>query len=124
MIPLSRNGGDAAKLRMSVHELKSGGILSIFPQGTRCCHPLNQEDFKAGAGMLAVLSGVKILPVGIYSKNYKVRLFRRTYICFGEPEEFTAPAELGKKDQALYISERLYERIVQLEGEARKAAEK
>ncbi len=122
VIPLSRNGGDAAKLRMAVRELKAGAILSVFPQGTRCRYPLKKEDFKGGAGMMATLSGVRILPVGIYSKNYKVTLFRRTYLCFGEPEWFEAPEEMGKKEQSMYVTEKLFERIAELEEKAREAA--
>ncbi len=122
VIPLSRDGGDAAKLRMAVRELKAGKVFSLFPQGTRCRYPLKKEDFKGGAGMMAVLSGVKILPVGIYSKNFKVRPFRKTYICFGEVEEFRADGDMGKKEQALYITESVFEKITVLEEEARQAA--
>ena len=119
VIPLSRNGGDAAKLRQAVRELKNGKILSIFPQGTRCRYPLCEEDFKAGVGMMASLAGVRILPVGIYAKNFKVRPFRKTYLYFGEPENFCADENLGKKEQALQITSRLYERIAELEERAR-----
>lgn len=122
VIPLSRNGGDAAKLRMAVRELKGGAVFSIFPQGTRCRYPLKKEDFKAGVGMMATLADVRILPVGIYAKNYKVRLFRRTYVCFGEPEKFSAPEEMGKKEQSLFVTEKLFERISELEEKAREAA--
>ena len=119
VIPLSRNGGDAAKLRLAVRELKAGKVFSIFPQGTRLRHPLKKEEFKAGAGMMATLSGAKILPVGIYSKNYKVRIFRKTYIAFGEVEEFTFPEDMGKKERAVYVSDQVFERISVLEEKAR-----
>lgn len=119
VIPLSRNGGDAAKLRLAVRELKAGKVFSIFPQGTRLRHPLKKEEFKAGAGMMATLSGAKVLPVGIYSKNYKVRIFRKTYIAFGEVEEFTFPEDMGKKEQAVYVSDQIFERISVLEEQAR-----
>jgi len=119
VIPLSRSGGDAAKLRLAVRELKNGAILSIFPQGTRCRYPLKKEDFKAGVGMLSVLSGTKILPVGIYSKNFKVRPFRKTYIKFGEICDFTAEDVEGLKAKALAVSDQVYEEIVKLEKIAR-----
>lgn len=118
VIPLSRSGGDAAKLRLAVRELKKGAILSIFPQGTRCRYPLKKEDFKAGAGMLSVLSGAKILPVGIYSKNFKVRPFRKTYIKFGEIQEFTSDAE-GLKDKSVDVAGKVYDEICRLEEIAR-----
>ncbi|MBE6712205.1 MAG: 1-acyl-sn-glycerol-3-phosphate acyltransferase [Ruminococcaceae bacterium] len=124
VVPLSRNGGDAAKLRLAVRELKAGKIFSIFPQGTRMRHPLKKEEFKAGVGMMAALSGVRVLPVGIYSKNYKVRPFRKTYIAFGEIESFSFPEDMGKKEQAVYVTDRIFERICELEEKAREAAKK
>lgn len=122
VIPLSRNGGDAAKLRLAVRELKAGKVFAIFPQGTRLRHPLKKEEFKAGAGMMATLSGAKVLPVGIYSKNFKVRPFRKTYIAFGEIEKFDFLEDMGKKEQAVYVSDLIYERIYALEEKARDAA--
>ena len=123
-IPLSRNGSDAAKLRLAVRELKAGKAFAIFPQGTRCRFPLKKEDFKAGAGMMAVLSGAKVLPVGIYTRSYHVRPFRKTYLAFGEAESFTFSEEMGKEDQALSVSDRIYERICALEEKARADSER
>jgi len=123
VIPLSRNGGDAAKLRLAVRELKAGKLFSIFPQGTRLRHPLKKEEFKAGVGMMAALSGAKVLPVGIYSKNFKVRPFRKTYIVFGQTEQFEFPEDMGRKEQALYVTDLIFERIFDLEAQAREAAQ-
>jgi len=125
VIPLSRDGGDAAKLRQAVRELKAGKIMAIFPQGTRLRYPLKKEDFKAGAGMMALLSGAKILPVGIHAKNYKVRPFCKTTLAFGSllsPQSMEISPELGKKEQALAISEKIYEKIAKLEQTAREEA--
>jgi 1-acyl-sn-glycerol-3-phosphate acyltransferase len=124
VISLSRNGGDAAKLRLAVRELKSGKILALFPQGTRCRYPLKEEDFHGGVGMMAALSGVKVLPVGIYSKKFKVRLFRKTYIQFGRPERIVPPEDMGKKEQSQFITQKLFERISKLEEMASTSAEK
>lgn len=122
VIPLSRDGGDAAKLRQAVRELKAGKLFSLFPQGTRCRYPLKKEDFKAGVGMMVALSGAKMLPVGVYSKHYKVRLFRRTYLYFGEPVSLASEEKMGVKDQALYITDRLFDEIARLEALAKEAA--
>ncbi len=122
VISLSRDGGDAAKLRQAVRELKNGKLFSLFPQGTRLRYPIKQEDFKAGVGMMAALSGAKILPVGIYAKNYKVRLFRKTYVQYGEIEDLRPEEKMGLKDQAYFVTDRLYERILELEQKAKEAA--
>lgn len=122
VIPLSRDGGDAAKLRQAVRELKSGKLFSLFPQGTRCRYPLKKEDFKAGVGMMAALSKAKVLPVGIYSKDYKVRLFRKTYVVFGEAEAFVSEEKMGLKEEAVAITDWLYQRISVLEEKAKEAS--
>ena len=72
---------------------------------------------------MATLPKVRVLPVGIYAKNYKVRLFRKTYIQFGEPMLLEAPEEMGKKEQSLFITEKIYQEIVRLEKMAREAAQ-
>ena len=119
VIPLSRNGGDAAKLLQAVRELKNGKVLAIFPQGTRCRRPLAREDFKGGAGMLATLSGANILPVGIYTKNYKARLFRKTTVQFGEAMSIKPPEDMGKKEQSVFVSDLIFSEIEKLEKIAR-----
>ena len=124
VIPLSRDGGDAAKLRLAVRELKAGKVFSLFPQGTRLRHPLKKEEFKAGAGMMAALSGAKILPVGIYSKNFKVRPFRKTYLAFGQVEAFEYPEGLSLKEKAHFVTDQVFDRIVVLEQKAREASGK
>lgn len=124
MIPLSRDGGDAAKLRQAVRALKEGKVLAIFPQGTRCSYPLKKEDFKPGVGMIAALSGAKILPVGIYSKNYKVRPFRKTFVHFGSVMEMEIPKDLGKKEQGILITEKITAEIEKEEALARAAGQK
>ncbi len=124
VIPLSRDGGDAAKLRLAVRELKAGKVFSLFPQGTRLRYPLKKEDFKAGVGMMAALSGSKILPVGIYSKHFKVRPFRKTYLAFGKVETFDYPDGLSLKEKAHDVTAQVFDRIAQLEKKAREACEK
>ena len=70
VIPLSRNGGDAAKLRLAVRELKAGKVFSVFPQGTR--HPKvdpRTTEVKNGAGMIAYRAKCSVIPVYIKTKN-------------------------------------------------------
>jgi len=122
MIPLSRDGGDAAKLRQAVRALKEGKMMAVFPQGHRCRRPLDYADFKGGVGMMATLSGAAVLPVAVWAPGYRVRLFRKTHLLFGEPMHLDPPADLGKKEQSLWISQRLFEEIVRLETELRELA--
>ena len=123
MIPLSRDGGDAVKLMQAVRALKSKKLLAIFPQGKRCRYPLQKEDFKTGAGMMVALSGAKVLPVGFYSKNYKVRLFRKTYVYYGDLISIPFSQDLGKKEQSAEVMNVIYDEISRVEELARKAYE-
>ena len=72
--------------------------------------------------MLAVLSGAKILPVGIYAKNYKVRLFRKTYVKFGEVMDISDVEADGLKSKALAVTDCLFEEISRLEKDAQDMA--
>ena len=73
--------------------LSRGASVAIFPEGTRVKQP-GQVTPKSGAGMMAIRSGVKMVPVFIGTKK---RLFRKTVITFGEPFE---PVYTGRKGTA------------------------
>lgn len=119
VIPLSRDGGDAAMVRLAARELKSGKVMTIFPQGRRLHHAPVKEEFKGGVGMLAVLSEADILPVAITTRHFRVRPFRKTVVSFGTLFSPALDSNLGKKEQALAISDRTFEEIYRLEESAR-----
>ena len=37
---------------------------------------------------MAMTAGVPVVPIGVYTKNYRVRWFRRVYAVVGEPMFF------------------------------------
>lgn len=121
-IPLSRDGGDAAMLRLAVREVKGGAALAIFPQGTRCHVPCEETSVKGGTGLLVSLSGATVLPVGIFAKNYRVRPFRRTVLCFGEPKVYEVPALATRKDEIGALTQAIFSDITSLSVEAEKIA--
>jgi 1-acyl-sn-glycerol-3-phosphate acyltransferase len=59
--PVRREGGDPAALRMALRVLQDGGALLVFPEGTRGEEGVLRPP-KAGAGMLAVMSGATVVP--------------------------------------------------------------
>ena len=83
--PVRRGEADRQSLRAAEQQLKSGGILCIFPEGTRSkTHTLAQAH--AGTGMIALRSGAPVLPVAIYGSEYAFKKFRpRITMVFGEP---------------------------------------
>ena len=62
--PLRRAGADPKALRTALRLLEEGRALLVFPEGTRGDEGTLRTP-KAGAGMLAVLSGVPVVPVYI-----------------------------------------------------------
>lgn len=62
--PVKRGQMDRAALKYALDILKGGGILGLFPEGTRSkSGELNEA--RNGAAMLAIKTGVPVLPVGI-----------------------------------------------------------
>lgn len=63
--PVDRGSADRAALRLANQHLANGKIVGIFPEGTRSPDATLQEAFP-GVAMIAVRSGVPILPVAIF----------------------------------------------------------
>jgi 1-acyl-sn-glycerol-3-phosphate acyltransferase len=60
--PVDRTGSDSAALRLALRLLQRGRAVLVFPEGTRGTEGKLQEA-RAGAGMLATLSGAPVVPV-------------------------------------------------------------
>lgn len=78
--PVHRGKSDVAALRGAMKMLHQGERLIIFPEGKRV-----KKDHlgkgKKGAAMIAVMSGVNILPIGI---DGDYRLFRKMTLRIGK----------------------------------------
>ncbi len=84
--PIERGASDLAALKIILSILKGGGSICLFPQGTRYpgVDPKETEP-KNGISMMARHTKATVLPIGIYTKDYKIKLFRKVYIVIGEP---------------------------------------
>ena len=60
--PVRREGADAGALRAALRILQEGGMLLMFPEGTRGPEGALRPA-KPGAAMLALLSGAPVVPV-------------------------------------------------------------
>ncbi len=80
MISVRRYNTDMKALRASLQVLKDGNVLGIFPEGTRYKQGV-MEDMEGGVAMIALQSGVPVLPVYIQEKP---RWFHTTHCYFGE----------------------------------------
>lgn len=108
---VDRGSVSLGSMRAALSVLKEGGILGIFPEGTRV-----QEEFavgaKNGAVMLASRTCAPLLPVWLPRKK---RVFHRVEIVIGEP--YSLPQLHGGAEYHVYAEE-LMRRIGLLKEEA------
>lgn len=95
-IPVKRGTGDLGSIHKAAETIKCGKALGIFPQGTRM-RKVKPSDCKpkGGIGMIAYQSKCDIIPAYIHTKKYKLALFRKVTITYGEPIPFS---ELGLEE--------------------------
>ena len=60
-IPLDRYGADPGAIRSSLRVVRDGGVVGIFPEGTRSTGRLDR--FHHGAAYLALVTGAPVVPV-------------------------------------------------------------
>ncbi len=100
--PVDRGKGDRGAIRAAQQSLQDGGMLLIFPEGTRS-KTGKLLPFKSGAAMFALTTQTPVVPALIRAPK-GVGLFRPTTIEYGapispavlspEPEEETSSAEI------------------------------
>jgi len=93
VFPVDRGNSDIGALKTSIASLKEGWNLLLFPEGTRVKKG-KSVTVKAGAAMIAIRSGVKLLPVFIGRSK---ALFHKVPIVIGKPY---APVYSGRKGTA------------------------
>jgi len=73
-IPVHRERVDPAPVHLGVEVLRAGGVLGVFPEGTRGDGRVSHG--KPGAGYFALRSGAAVVPVALHGTQQMVR--RRT----------------------------------------------
>jgi 1-acyl-sn-glycerol-3-phosphate acyltransferase len=102
--PVRREGADAAALREALRTLAEGRALLVFPEGTRGAEG-ELRPAKAGAGMLAVLSGAAVVPVYIAGSGRAWPKGRRwprrapVTVTFGPPLSVAGDAGPSRKER-------------------------
>jgi 1-acyl-sn-glycerol-3-phosphate acyltransferase len=83
--PIKRGEADRQALRAADEQLKEGNIIVIFPEGTRSrTHTMARGH--SGLGMIALRSGVPVLPVAVSGSEKLLKKFRpRVTITYGQP---------------------------------------
>ena len=85
-IPVERDSRDVASLRTAISAAKEGQPVMIFPQGKRIKGtPPQPDEAKKGIALMIAMTNATVVPMGLYTKGYKARIFRRYYVNIGEP---------------------------------------
>jgi 1-acyl-sn-glycerol-3-phosphate acyltransferase len=82
VFPVKRGSGDIGAVRKAVEIIKNGGVLSVFPEGTRNKTKDLLIEFKTGAALIAYRANADIQPCAIIG-SYK--LFSKVTIIYGNP---------------------------------------
>ena len=105
-IPLSLSRPDVDALRQALRVLREGGVVAIFPEGPFSVHG-RLEPGLPGVGLLALRSGVPVVPAGIHG-TYAALVGRSAYlprrhplaVRFGPPRRFAADGAVARVARA------------------------
>src|SRR5204862_6774807 len=117
--PVRREGRDPGALRIALRILEAQGALLIFPEGTRGDEGVLRPA-KAGAGMLAVMSGAPVVPVYVkgsghaWPRGRRVPRPRKVTVTFGEPLRFDGARGGDRKQRYEIASREMMEAITRL----------
>ena len=115
MIPVDRHNSDMEAMRACMRVTREGGILGIFPEGTRH-HKGLMEELESGVGLIALRSKAPLIPVYIAGK---VKLFRTLHVYVGEPIPVEDIREQGvNKETCEMLLKRITETYARLSEEA------
>ncbi len=100
-VPLDRDRGSAAGLRIILDRLNQGDAILLFPEGTRTTDGKLQPA-QSGIGLIVMKSNAPVVPVRIfgtyeaYGRHVKVPRPKRVTVRFGEPLHFDRYREEAK----------------------------
>jgi 1-acyl-sn-glycerol-3-phosphate acyltransferase len=112
--PVKRGEGDRQALRTAEDQLKKGNILVIFPEGTRSrTHTMAKAH--AGMGMIALRTGVPIVPVAIWGSENALKKFgSRVTISYGEPMLLTPKGKKMTREDIDEATEKVMRKIAEM----------
>lgn len=100
-VPVDRDGGGAGGLRAILDRLLAGGIIILFPEGTRS-RDGNLQPARSGIGLTVIKSTAPVVPVRVfgtfeaYGRTTKFPKPKRVMVKYGHPMLFSALREEAK----------------------------
>jgi len=93
VVPVDRDGGGGAGLKAILDRLLSGGIILLFPEGTRTADG-QLRPAKSGIGLTVIKSDAPVVPVRVfgtfeaYGRHMKFPRPSRLAVNYGHPLDF------------------------------------
>jgi 1-acyl-sn-glycerol-3-phosphate acyltransferase len=76
--PVNRDAADIGSIKRALRILKDGGVVGIFPEGTR--NVSGEAKVKSGAVVLASSAHCPVVPVGLVRTEHAIRRLRGAHI--------------------------------------------
>ncbi len=116
-IPVNRGARDREALEKGLAYLREGKALVVFPEGTVEKQERLIPAF-TGTAMLAVRTGVTVLPIAHYGTRRILRSFRilfpNVYVKIGKPYIPILPSGFSRKAGLQFITEDMMTRIAEM----------
>lgn len=109
IFPVKRGGKDIDAIKTSLKVLKNGGLLNIFPEGTRNGLKKGLKP-KNGATLIAAKAKVPIIPVGVQGS---FKPFTKVKLNYGKPIS-TETLDVQDKEVVDAFTLKVMEEIVRL----------
>ena len=108
--PVERGGADRRALRLSREVLARGDVLMMFPEGRRFTDGRLRPGL-SGAGSLALIPGVTVVPAAIWGSH---RLGHKTRVAFGPPVDLSGVDGVARAARSRQAVDRMMAAIAAL----------
>ncbi len=93
VVPVDREGGGGAGLKAILDRLLDGGVILLFPEGTRT-HDGKLQPARSGIGLTVIKSNAPVVPVRVFGtfeafgRHMRFPRPRRVAVKYGQPMNF------------------------------------
>jgi 1-acyl-sn-glycerol-3-phosphate acyltransferase len=112
--PVNRDAADIGSIKRALRILRDGGLVGIFPEGTR--NVSGEAEVKSGAVVLASSAQCPVVPVGLVRTELAIRRLRGAHIeiRIGAPMVFQGSARKATKAEIDAWTDQLMRKIAEL----------
>lgn len=104
-VPIARDSADRSAVKRAAHELRTGQVVGIFPEGTRRGKSGRPVELAAGAALIARMGKAPIVPMAIdgtdkikQKGDWRIH-FHKVRVYYGRPIEVSWFNFLPKEDR-------------------------